>query len=212
GEGSVRIPAVEGKVAEDARLDLEAAGFAVTTEEETSETIEEGTAIRTDPPSGRNVPVDTPIRLFVSTGKPKVTVPEVANLTLNDALVRLQGAGLTPQTSREPSATVPIDSVISSDPPGGATVPKGSVVKLVISSGPAPTPIPNVVGQTPTAATTTLEAAGFNVLVQNVASLDAQAGKVVSQTPGAGTTAATGTTVTIQIGTGGVTTTSSSTT
>ena len=212
GEGSVRIPAVEDKVAEDARLDLEAAGFTVTTREEASETIEAGNAIRTDPPAGRNVAVDTPITLYVSTGKPKVTVPDVANLTLNDALVRLQGAGLTPQTTRQPSPTVPIDSVISSDPPGGASVPKGSVVKLVISSGPAPTPIPNVVGQTPTAATTALEDAGFNVLIQNIASLDAQAGKVVSQSPGAGTAAAAGTTVTLQVGTGGITTTTTSTT
>ncbi|MFM7617416.1 MAG: Stk1 family PASTA domain-containing Ser/Thr kinase [Actinomycetes bacterium] len=212
GEGSVKIPAVENEVAEDARLDLEAAGFTVTSVDEASETIEEGNAIRTDPPTGRSVPVDTPVTLYVSTGKPKVTVPNVANLTLNDALVQLQGVGLIPQTTRQPSATVPIDSVVSSDPPGGTIVPKGTVVKLVISSGPAPTPIPNVVGLTPAVATSTLEAAGFSVLVQNTASLDAQSGKVVSQSPGAGTAAATGTTVTIQVGTGGITTTTSSTT
>ena len=168
--------------------------------------------MRTDPAAGRSVPVDTPITLYVSTGKPKVTVPNVVNLTLNDALVQLQGAGLTPQTTRQASATVPIDSVISSDPPGGSSVPKGSVIKLVISSGPAPAAVPNVVGQTPSAATATLEAAGFNVLVQNTASLDAQSGKVVSQSPGAGTPATAGSTVTIQVGTGGITTTTSSST
>lgn len=212
GEGSVKIPTIADKLAEDARLDLEAAGFIVTTKEEANDTIAAGNAVRTDPAAGRSVPVDTPITLYVSSGKPKVTVPNVVNLTLNDALVQLQGAGLTPQTTRQSSATVPIDSVISSDPPGGATVPKGSVVKLVISSGPAPTAIPNVVGQTPAAATAALEAAGFAVLVQNTASVDAQAGKVVSQSPGAGTAAAAGTTVTIQVGTGGITTTTSSST
>jgi serine/threonine-protein kinase len=105
---------------------------------------------------------------------------------------------------------VPIDSVISTDPPGGSSVPKGSVVKLVISSGPAPAPIPNVVGQTAAAATSTLQAAGFTVVVQNTASLDAQAGKVITQTPNAGATATAGSTVTITVGTGGVTTTTSS--
>ena len=120
--------------------------------------------------------------------------------------------GLTPQTSRQASPTVPIDSVISSDPPGGASIAKGSVVKLVISSGPAPSAVPNVVGQTPSAATSTLEAAGFTVLVQNVPSVDAQSGKVVSQSPSAGMTANAGSTVTISVGTGGITTTSSSTT
>ena len=212
GEGSVKIPTVADKLAEDARLDLEAAGFTVTTKEEASDTVVAGNAVRTDPAAGRSVPVDTPITLYVSTGKPKVTVPNVVNLTLNDALVQLQGAGLTPQTTRQASATVPIDSVISSDPPGGSSVPKGSVIKLVISSGPAPAAVPNVVGQTPSAATATLEAAGFNVLVQNTASLDAQSGKVVSQSPGAGTPATAGSTVTIQVGTGGITTTTSSTT
>jgi serine/threonine-protein kinase len=212
GEGSVKIPVVEDKLAEEARLDLEAAGFTVTTAEETSDTIAEGNAVRTNPASGRSVPVDTPITLFVSTGKPKVTVPNVVGLTLNDALVQLQTAGLTPQTTRQASPTVPIDSVISSDPPGGASIAKGSVVKLVISSGPAPSAVPNVVGQTPSAATSTLEAAGFTVLVQNVPSVDAQSGKVVSQSPSAGMTANAGSTVTISVGTGGITTTSSSTT
>ena len=118
---------------------------------------------------------------------------------------------LTPQTVREPSDTVEIDRVISTDPTGGSTTTKGSVVKLIISSGPAPKAVPNVVGATESAATFTLRSAGFTVVVLQVPSIDASSGKVVSQSPSAGTAAEAGTSVTISVGTGGITTTSTST-
>ena len=212
GEGAVLIPDVNDKLAEDARYDLEAKGFTeIVTKEEESDTIIAGNATRTVPAAGKRVPVDQPITLYVSSGKPKVTVPNLEGLTLNDALVELRAVNLTPQTVRQPSDTVEIDRVISTDPTGGSTTTKGSVVKLIISSGPAPKAVPNVVGATESAATYTLRSAGFTVVVLQVPSIDASSGKVVSQSPSAGTAADAGTSVTISVGTGGITTTSTST-
>jgi serine/threonine-protein kinase len=213
GLGKEKVPPVEGKDAETARADLNLAGFkSVEMKEETSETIAVGLAIRTTPEAGRSVVITQPITLFISLGKPKVAVPQIApGLTLSDAITLLKEAGLTAQAVLQPSDTVAKDRVIATDPPGGTEVDKGSVVKVLMSSGPE-LKVPNVVGQTQAAATSTLQSAGFNVTTTTVASEAASLGKVISQTPTGGTTTTPGATITLTIGAGGITTTSSTTT
>jgi len=213
GLGKENVPPVEGKDLETARADLNLAGFkSVEIKEETSETIAVGLAIRTTPAAGRSVVITQPITLFVSLGKPKVAVPQIApGLTLSDAITLLKEAGLTAQAVLQPSDTVAKDRVIATDPPGGTEVDKGSVVKVLMSSGPE-LKVPNVVGQTQAAATSTLQSAGFNVTTTTIASEAASLGKVISQTPTSGTTITPGATITLTIGAGGITTTSSTTT
>lgn len=213
GLGKENVPPVEGKDLETARADLNLAGFkSVEIKEETSETIAVGLAIRTTPAAGRSVVITQPITLFVSLGKPKVAVPQIApGLTLSDAITLLKEAGLTAQAVLQPSDTVAKDRVIATDPPGGTEVDKGSVVKVLMSSGPE-LKVPNVVGQTQAAATSTLQSAGFNVTTTTIASEAASLGKVISQTPTSGTTTTPGATITLTIGAGGITTTSSTTT
>jgi serine/threonine-protein kinase len=213
GLGKENVPPVEGKDLETARADLNLAGFkSVEIKEETSETIAVGLAIRTTPAAGRSVVITQPITLFVSLGKPKVAVPQIApGLTLSDAITLLKEAGLTAQAVLQPSDTVAKDRVIATDPPGGTEVDKGSVVKVLMSSGPE-LKVPNVVGQTQAAATSTLQSAGFNVTTTTIASEAASLGRVISQTPTSGTTTTPGATITLTIGAGGITTTSSTTT
>lgn len=213
GLGKEKVPPVEGKDTETARADLNLAGFkSVEIKEETSETIAAGLAIRTNPPAGRSVVITQPITLFVSLGQPKVVVPQIAQgLTLTDAITLLKEAGLTAQAVLQPSDTVAKDRVIATDPPSGTQVDKGTLVKVLMSSGPE-LKVPNVVGQTQAAATSTLQSAGFNVTTTTIASDAATLGKVISQTPASGTTTTTGATITLTIGAGGITTTSSTTT
>ena len=54
--------------------------------------------------------------------------------------------------STAPSATVPKDSVISQNPTAGTSVAEGTSVSLVVSLGPGPVTVPDVVGMTQTAA------------------------------------------------------------
>lgn len=213
GLGKEKIPAVEGNDVATAQGDLKLAGFkSVEVKEETSETIAEGLAIRTSPAAGRLVVITQPITLFVSLGQPKVIVPEIAQgLSLTDAINLLKQAGLTAQAVLQASETVEKDRVIGTDPPSGTEVSKGSVVKVLMSSGPA-LKVPNVVGQTQAAATATLQAAGFNVTTTSVASEASSLGKVISQNPASGVPTTTGSTITLTIGAGGITTTSSTTT
>ena len=63
--------------------------------------------------------------------------------------------------------------VIGTNPPAGTEVQKNSTVTLLVSSGPATVPIPDVKGQTQAGARRTLEKAGFVVGdVQSQASSD----------------------------------------
>ncbi|MBJ7381619.1 MAG: Stk1 family PASTA domain-containing Ser/Thr kinase [Acidimicrobiia bacterium] len=139
GLGKEKVPPVEGKDAETARADLNLAGFkSVEIKEEASETIAAGLAIRTTPAAGRAVVITQPITLFVSLGKPKVAVPQIAQgLTLSDAITLLKEAGLTAQAVLQPSDTVAKDRVIATDPPGGTEVDKGSVVKVLCLRAPS---------------------------------------------------------------------------
>ncbi|HZE05238.1 MAG TPA: PASTA domain-containing protein, partial [Solirubrobacteraceae bacterium] len=86
-------------------------------------------------------------------------------------------------------------------PPAGKTIKAGSQVTLYISSGPATKKVPDVKGETQTAATADLTKAGFSVNTSNKATSSAPAGTVVSQSPAAGTTQPKGSTVTIVLAT-----------
>ena len=77
-----------------------------------------------------------------------------------------------------------------SEPAGGPSVAAGSAVNLVVSTGPAPVTVPNVVGQTQAAATTAITNAGLVVgTVTQQASATVPAGRVITQNPPAGTRA-----------------------
>src|SRR4029077_4594807 len=79
----------------------------------------------------------------------------------------------------------------------------GSAVNLVVSTGPAPVAVPNVVGQTQAAATTAITGAGLVVgTVTTASSPTVPSGSVISPSPGAGTAAAVGSAVNLVVSTG----------
>jgi serine/threonine-protein kinase len=57
----------------------------------------------------------------------------------------------------------PVGQVLSAEPTEGAKVPRDSTVRLTVSKGPEPKPIPNVVGMTVFEASEALAAQGFGV-------------------------------------------------
>lgn len=133
-----------------------------------------------------------------------VTVPNVVNKSLADATTSLTGAGLTVgTTSTQSSTTIASGNVISQDPSAGSSVASGSAVNLVLSSGPALVTVPNVVGSTVAAATTSLTNAGLVVgTTTQQASATVPAGNVISQSPAGGGSVAQGTAVNLVVSTG----------
>jgi serine/threonine-protein kinase len=140
---------------------------------------------------------------YVSGGGSNYAVPDVVGVPLATAQKQIVDAHLVPKTLEQASATVPKGDVISTSPASGNNVPKATVVTLFVSTGPAAVKVPNVVGQQSTTATTTLQNDGFVVNQTQQSNSTAPQGQVISQSPGANSLVAHGTTVTIVVSGGG---------
>ncbi len=153
-----------------------------------------GTVLASAPGAGTRSLRGDVVVLTVSAGRP--VVPAVAPGTpVADAERVLRDAGLEPASAQEFSAAVPAGAVVRTDPGAGAAVPIGSVVTLVVSRGPEPSPepervvVPSVFGQRFDDAEELLEELGFDVEQRDTFDLgprDREASTVVGQSLGAG--------------------------
>jgi penicillin-binding protein 1A len=128
------------------------------------------------------------------------TVPDVVGLSSDEAIASLSAAGfranLVEVDSLEPQGTV-----VEQFPAGGAQADLGIAIRLDVSTGEAPqAEVPDVVGLLAGTARATIENAGFVVRVVTEPVDPDQEGRVVSQSPEAGTPADPGATVTITVG------------
>ena len=134
-------------------------------------------------------------------GGEMVAVPDVAGFDAPAATRAITDAGLTPAQREQASDTVQIGVVIGTQPEAGTEVAKESTVTILVSSGPAETTVPNVVGKTLEEAQALLEQEGFAVTTEEVDS-DKEIGTVVRQAPKAGTQVGSGDTVTLFVSKG----------
>jgi serine/threonine-protein kinase len=204
GPGNVPVPSVTGLSSSAAQRAIKRAGLKLgRTQTEASDTIPDGSATRTDPAAGVSLPVGSAVTLFISSGKPKVTVPDVTGQSQSDAKATLRAAGFGVATTHQTSTTAANDTVISQSPSGGTLVPPGSTVTLVVATAPTTTTasVPDVKGKTAGAANAALTAAGFTV-TQNSKDVTNKArdGVVIDESPAGGSTAPKGSSVTITVG------------
>jgi len=173
-----------------------------------SDKVEVGEVYRQEPGAGVQVERGSTVTYWVSTGVPRVKVPNVTGLRQVDAAAELTAKGLTVGSAvTENSETVPAGQVIRQDPVADTMVDKGSAVNLVISAGPAtptptPTPqvdVPNVVTMDEATAKATLEALGLKVKVVPMPGGE-PFGSVVDQDPAAGERVDVGSKVIIFVG------------
>jgi serine/threonine-protein kinase len=201
GKGQVKIPDVTNQSLDDAQSQLRDAGLGYRVLQETSDTVAAGKVTRTDPPAGSQVEKGTEIKLYVSTGKEQVQIPDVSGQDPVTAANTLGARDLLVEQVTQPSDTVDQGKVIGTNPPAGTAVPKGSKVQLIVSSGKEQVRVPNVVGLSKADATTELQNAGFQVVARDVTSLDPNnAGRVIAQSPSPDSQAPKGSTVTISVG------------
>lgn len=198
GREQVTVPAVVGTSQADAEQALEAAGFRTKVERAYSDTVPEGAVISSSPEQGRSVSKGRTITLTVSRGREGVTVPGLVGNTREGAEQALQGAGLTADVSERESSEPP-GTVLEQNPASGATVAPGSAVALVVAK--ERPQIPDVTTDNPTVeeATQALEDAGYKVKTVERQGDPALVGRVIGQSPAAGTRRSTGGTVTIAV-------------
>ena len=122
-------------------------------------------------------------------------VPNLTNKSLADAAVLLGQAGLTLASTQgdECSNTIDQGLVVASEPAFGQPVTSGTAIKLILSSGYCSVVVPNVVGFSKAAATTSMQNQGLVVSVTTLSladsNCDGNAGEVIRQDiqPGAST-------------------------
>jgi eukaryotic-like serine/threonine-protein kinase len=91
-------------------------------------------------------------------------VPRVLELAEADARERLGGLGFRVRLDGErANPAIPRGAVVWQDPPPDMVVPPNSSVQLVLSGGPAPVSVPDVVGVSLQFAQGIIEAAGMKV-------------------------------------------------
>jgi serine/threonine-protein kinase len=212
GPGNVSVPStVVGESLAQARKDLRRTGLRPgKVFRQSSSQFAPGQVISTVPQPGQAVAVGSKVNLYVSSG---VVLPDVTGESEGQAKSDLHNAGFDNiKTSTQTSTSAASGTVISENPNGGThALPSSTTVSLVIAQ--APPPVPNVTGQTASAASSQLQSAGFTVAQRTrTVSNQSRDGIVLRQIPQAGTRLKKGSTVTIVVGRFSQTTTTTTTT
>ncbi|WTN72792.1 Stk1 family PASTA domain-containing Ser/Thr kinase [Streptomyces sp. NBC_00624] len=199
-----RVPSLLGQTEEAARrrlsdsgLELKGVGRAY------SDNVDRGKVISSDPKSGARIRGNGSVKIVVSRGPEIVKVPDVRGTGSAEARRVLKKAGLVPgMVTKEFSEDIGRGQVIRTDPGAGAERHPDSAVALVVSKG-SPVDVPDLTGLSVQEATDALDEEGLKaeVLPGRVNSPEA-AGDIARQSPGGGTRAAEGDTVTLTVSKG----------
>ncbi len=208
GSSKVAVPELRGQSASYADSKLKEAGLTSDRQpDQFSDTVPEGSIINQDPAPGVQVQKGSPVKFVVSKGPEpakQVSVPDVRNLTVDQALSRLQQAGLTLGTTTEEfSDSVSNGKVISQNPASGQMANEGQAVNLIVSKGNAPqkVTVPELIGMTRADAESTVTAKGLVPFVSELTNPDPLTwGHVYNQDPVSGTKVDGGSTVIIYVG------------
>jgi len=200
GPGSSEVPATAGLSREEATEKLEAAGFGVQAETVSSDTVEEGLVIHSEPSAGETATNGSDVTIVVSAGPKRAKVPVLVGSQRRLAVQQIRGRGLTPSVSEEESDS-PAGEVISQSPSAGSEVEAGSTVAIVVSSGKQQAKVPNVVGKLRSEAVEAVRAAGLSPTVEEEETeVEGKIGRAIDQFPPFGSELEPGETVTIVVG------------
>ncbi len=196
-----KVPNLVGKEIDDARDLLDALGFKIQEKATTDAAAPKDEVVAQNPAPQTEQPKGSTVEVTVSTGKNQKAIPDVTGKDVSDAANELGQEGFKTRATREASATVEEGKVIRTNPAAGTKVDEGSTVTIVVSSGPELISVPNVKGKTADQARAEIEAAGLVYREGSpVPSNPSDDGKVVAQSPGAGTKVEKGSTVVVQLG------------
>ena len=145
--------------------------FKITFEPQQSNEFEEDIIVSQSIPAGTRLKDKNEITLYYCTGKSLVEIPDVYGYTEAAAKTELEDINSFKVTFIEQeNEEFEAGMVIKTDPERGTRVPKGSKIKVYVSSGEQETDvdIPNVVGEPLSQAKQRLEEADLKVTIENV--------------------------------------------
>ncbi len=197
---TVIVPNVAAQSEQTAGATLRSAGLNPVPSLAPSTTVPVGLVISQSPAAGSRVEKGSRVSIVVSGGPSSAALVNVAGLTTAKAAAQLRKAGFKPATRAQSSATVKSGLVISTEPPAGTEVQVGSVVTMLVSSGPAPVNVPDVTGETLTAAEASLAEAklALGTVTQKVSDTEPPE-TVLSQSPAGGRSVRAGSKVNLTV-------------
>ena len=198
----IAVRNVVGKTEDEAKATLEELGFVVVIQYEKAEAVEEGKVISQSEDAGTKLELGSEILLKVSSGKPAVAVADVVGKTEAEAKATLEGQGFKVTVTEKNSDSVAEGKVIGQSVEAGTQLVIGSEIQLTVSSGKKAISVADVVGKTQAQAKSVLEDQGFKVNITKQNSDTVDAGKVISQSPAAGSKQQAGSTITLVISKG----------
>ncbi|HMU80720.1 MAG TPA: PASTA domain-containing protein, partial [Microthrixaceae bacterium] len=172
GPTLVAVPDLKGVPEAEARAQIEAAGLtAGPSSTTTDEEVPVGAVVSAGPAPGQEAPASdgtvprgTELALVVSSGPAPRVVPDgLVGLSVADAKARLAAVQLGAAVTEVNDEVAPAGMVMAVGTPPGTSVPRDTAVALTVSKGPAPIPVPDVVGLAGTAASAQIQAVGLGV-------------------------------------------------
>lgn len=134
-----------------------------------------------------------------------VVVPAIQGLLITDATAQLAPLGLQLTISGKLNdPTIPINQIISQDPPANTEARSGSAVSVVVSGGAGDLVVPNIEGQVASAAQQLLTTAPYNFVVTVIQepSTTVEKGRAIRTDPVIGSPIGNAATITLVISSG----------
>ncbi len=206
GPAFVNVPALAGMSVPDATALLKSQGLTLGTQtnKPTTDATQVGKIVDSTPGPGQRVKGGSAVNISVGVQQTTVAVPDVTGQDEDTAKQTLQGKGFQVDTN---DVDGPGDkgTVLSTDPAAGSQVQPGSKITLQVSKGNKDSQLPDVTGQTLSAAQQTLNGAGYNNIdVQGVTGSGQAPGVVADQKPSGGSNTDTSKKVTLYVERGGI--------
>ena len=170
--------------------------------EKHDENVAYGSVIEQSIEAGKQVDEGTKITLTISIGPAAFDMPNVVGQSKDKAENTLNSKGLVVVIEYKKTDAVAEGSVISQSVSAGSSVKRGDEVTITVSSGRETIDVANVVGKTKAEAEKALKDQGFKVAVLENYDSNVVAGKVITQSPGAGTAQLPDSTIVIYVSKG----------
>ncbi|GAA1912114.1 Stk1 family PASTA domain-containing Ser/Thr kinase [Nocardioides lentus] len=181
------VPAVLGESQDAAVSTLADAGLRADVRQDYSEEVPPGEVMGVDPAAGGRVLGDGPVALTVSRGPERYDVPRVRGGSEDRAQDAVLAANLeVGERVERYDDDVEAGTVLGTTPRAGTSLPPGEEVSIIVSLGPQPVDVDDLVGTDAEDAEDRYTDAGLEVDVTEEYSDDVDAGDVVSQSPGPG--------------------------
>ena len=185
---SIKFPSVVGATTEQANATLTGLGLNTEiVEERFDEDVANDRVISTDPFAGDSIAAGGTVKLVISKGAERYTIPALLALTPEAAVNLLAKSPLKVGEITEVfNAKVPKGFVISTNPAPGTRVKRDTLVDLVVSKGVQTFDLTSYLGKNGEEALNELTMAGFNVTATYAYDEKVMPGEVISQQPAAG--------------------------